>query len=186
MKKTQATKGRHSKAVVAAAMLALPMAALATTGAMSAAGKVAAPTEAKPASMAPPALQARAPGYRFKYEAAFVKMKGEKWIAGVGDGHTIYQNSRGEYFYVEPGTGDLKTVSADYFMKVSGTDRKEFVLPHVLAKLGVARSSGAVADKLGSEVTLLGVDGQGNVIQQNSRGDKFYLNLTTGDMVFVK
>jgi hypothetical protein len=32
----------------------------------------------------------------------------------------------------------------------------------------------------------LGVDASGNVIQENSRGERFYLNQKTGDMVFVK
>lgn len=36
-----------------------------------------------------------------------------------------------------------------------------------------------------ARVAIVSVDGKGNVIQRNSRGEKFYLS-PVGDMVFVK
>lgn len=37
----------------------------------------------------------------------------------------------------------------------------------------------------GSRVSILGLDDQGHVIQENARGERFYLD-PNGDMVFVK
>ncbi len=186
MKKTQATKNRRSNATMAAALLALPMAAMATTQAVPVAGQVAAPAEARAATKPESVVQAKSAVPYMKFEAAFLKITGENWIAGVGDGHTIYQNSRGEYFYVEPSTGDLKTVSKDYVFKFVGTDTRTRQVSGALAKEGAATRRSSATYKMHIEVTLLGVDGQGNVIQQNAKGEKFYLNPTTGDMVFVK
>jgi len=39
--------------------------------------------------------------------------------------------------------------------------------------------------KIQMRVSVLGVDAQGHVTQQNSRGERFYLG-PSGDMVFVK
>ncbi|CAN5329352.1 hypothetical protein BH11PSE14_BH11PSE14_12180 [soil metagenome] len=171
---------------MAAALLVLPMAAMGATRAVPASSDVAATTEAKVAAKPEPAVQAKSAVPYMKFEAAFQKMTGTNWIAGVGDGHTIYQNSRGEFFYIDPGTGDLKTVSNDYFIKVSGSDVRAREVPGAFEKRGLASRRSVAANKMGTEVTLLGVDAQGNVIQQNAKGEKFYLNPTTGDMVFVK
>lgn len=186
MKKTQATKNRRSNATVAAALLALPMAAMATTPAVPVAGQVAAPTEARAASNPEAAARSKTAAPYFKFQAAFLKLQGGTWIAGVGDGHAIYENSRGEYFYVEPGTGDLKTVSKDYFLKGNLTDGRARQVPGACEKSAPATRRSASAYKLCAQVTLLGVDAQGNVIQQNAKGENFYLNPVTGDMVFVK
>jgi hypothetical protein len=35
-------------------------------------------------------------------------------------------------------------------------------------------------------VTILGVDAAGHVVHQNARGETFYLDPNTGDMVFSK
>lgn len=128
-------------------------------------------------------------GY-LKHSAVLEKHKGDVWIAGVSDGHSLYQNSRSEIFYIDPNTGDMKFLSADYFVKGESKDDKKntrtFVLPHVLEKSGTISRSGGGGVKMDMKVTLLGVDEKGNVIQQNSKGEKFYLSLTNGDMVFVK
>ncbi len=123
----------------------------------------------------------------WKHSAVLEKHKGDVWLAGVGDGHTIYQNSQSDFFYIDPNTGDMKFLSDDYFHKgPSGDTKKTFVLPHVLEKSGSLKRSGGGHVKMDMKVTLLGVDEKGNVIQQNSKGEKFYLSLTNGDMVFVK
>ena len=186
MKKTQVTKNRRGNATMAAALLVLPMAAMATTQSVPVAGQVAAPAEARAATKSEQVVQAKSAVPFIKFEAAFQKMTDTNWIAGVGDGHTIYQNSRGEYFYVEPSTGDLKTVSKDYFIKVSGSSVSARQVPGAIANDGPAMRRRVTGYKMQGKVTLVGVDAQGNVIQQNGKGEKFYLNPTTGDMVFVK
>lgn len=42
------------------------------------------------------------------------------------------------------------------------------------------------AVKVGEQVTVLGFDRDGHVVQQNVRGETFYLDPNTGDMIFVK
>ena len=41
------------------------------------------------------------------------------------------------------------------------------------------------AIKYGGAVTILGVDAAGHVVNQNSAGEKFYLDPRSGDMVMV-
>ena len=118
-----------------------------------------------------------------KYETNFEKMKGWVWLAGVGDGHTVYQNQRNEFFYIDPASGDMKFLSDDYFYKGDSKDTKRtFVMPHILEKSGTKVST----IKMEAKVRILGVDNNGNVIQENAKGEKFYLSPTNGDMIFVK
>lgn len=186
MKKSQATKNRRNNPTLAAALLALPMAAMGVPHTLPVTGEIAAQADTRTVTKPDSAVQSKSSVPFIKFEAAFQKLTGSNWIAGVGDGHTIYQNSRGEFFYVEPSTGDLKTVSKDYFIKVAATDAKTRQVSGALEKRGSATRRGSAAYKMTMEVTLLGVDAQGNVIQQNAKGEKFYLNPKTGDMVFVK
>lgn len=88
-------------------------------------------------------------------------------IMGMSDGHPVYTNARGEYFYLQPTTGDFQYLSSDQtaaFIKAGTT----------------------LAGKGRSSVTIVGMDANGNVLQKNAAGETFYLNAKTGDMVFVK
>lgn len=88
-------------------------------------------------------------------------------IVGMSDGHPVYTNARGEYFYLQPKTGDFQYLSADQtaaFIKAGTT----------------------LAGKGRTSVTIVGMDANGNVLQKNAAGETFYLNAKTGDMVFVK
>jgi hypothetical protein len=176
VKKKQSQKNRNTKAAIAATIMAVPIFGMPSKGLTQVKGATESSTE-----------KAATTHLYLKYEAAFEKHKGDLWIAGVGDGHSIYQNARGEYFYIDPSTGDMKFLSSDYFIKGESSQRKAFVLPHVLEKSGtISSKSSSSGIKRDSKVTLLGVDQMGNVIQENSKGEKFYLNTKTGDMVFVK
>jgi hypothetical protein len=42
------------------------------------------------------------------------------------------------------------------------------------------------AVKGGEQVTVLGFDREGHLVQQNVRGEAFYLDPNTGDMIFVQ
>jgi hypothetical protein len=157
MKNKSTGKTHGAKAAITATMIVVPMFGMASKGMAqdSAKGGTAKQTE----------TQNKSVNVLIKWQPSFDKFKGDTWIAGVGHGHSIYQNSRGDYFYVDPNTGDAKTVSSDYFQKGG--------------RVGIKTNTE-------SKVTLLGVDASGNVIQENSRGERFYLNQKTGDMVFVK
>lgn len=99
------------------------------------------------------------------------KHKGEYAVAGVGDGHIVFEDARGNLFYVDEATGDQKFVSGKVFSKVE-LDRVS------KPDLWIKRMSG--------KITILGVDHGGKVIMSNRRGEKFYLDPATGDMIFVK
>jgi hypothetical protein len=175
MKKTTTKKNRSTKAAVAATMMAVPILTMPATGiAQKSSGA---------SATASTSAQIKTPV--FKFESAFEKQRGDLWIAGVGDGHTIYENSRGEYFYIDPNTGDMKTVTGKHFDKVEIHLNRSSKVKWTSDLDGVKGES-TDGIKGESKVKLVGVDAQGNVIQTNSRGEKFYLNTVTGDMVFVK
>lgn len=174
MKKTQSKKNRNTKAAIAATIMSVPIFGMPSKGLTQVRSQVEAPAKASSDKVF------------LKHEKVFDKHKGGIYLAGVGDGHTIYMDDRGDYFYIDPATGDMKPVSDDYFIKGESTQRKAFVLPHVLEKSGTINSRSSAAQKVHFKVSLLGVDQKGNVVQQNSKGEKFYLDTKTGDMVFVK
>ncbi len=96
-------------------------------------------------------------------------------IVGSKDGKTIYKNDKDEYFWLDTKTGDMKFLSSDIFIKYDGDKPKN-------------RTSGQYHKhkNYDMKVTLLGVDDNGNIIHQNSKGETFYLDQKTGDMIFVK
>ena len=179
MKKPSSKTSRNTKAAIAATIMAVPIFGMPSKGL----------TQVRTTTETP--MEGKAVKTLWKHSAVLEKHKGDIWLAGVGDGHTIYQNSQSDFFYIDPNTGDMKFLSNDYFYKgdskdTKGSTRKTFVLPHVLEKSGTASRSGGGHIKMEAKVKLLGVDNKGNVINENSKGEKFYLNQTTGDMVFVK
>lgn len=95
-------------------------------------------------------------------------------IVGIQDGKTIYKNDKDEYFWLDTKTGDMKFLSSDIFIKMEASNSARTSLNFLKIKIEDDR------------VTILGVDEKGNVINQNRRGEKFYLDSKTGDMIFVK
>jgi hypothetical protein len=114
-----------------------------------------------------------------KYSERYVKIGSSFDIVGIDDGHTIYRNARKEYFYLDPTTGDMKFLAAETFAKF----REEVAKPTPGVPLQMFKWS---AMKFGGQVTILGVDRAEHVVQRNARGETFYLDPNTGDMVFVK
>jgi len=87
---------------------------------------------------------------------------------GMDNGRPVYTNPRGEYFSLAPTTGDFLYLSQDEIATFT-------------------KGNGGVMEKQKrSAVTILGLDATGNVIQRNARGETFYLDAKSGDMVFVK
>lgn len=103
-----------------------------------------------------------------KIKAEF-KHKGEYSVAGVGDGHVVFEDQRGKLFYIDAVTGDQKFVSSDIFIK-----------------LIAGRSVPWQKHKHSAKVTIIGVDQDGKAIMSNASGEKFTLDTATGDMIFVK
>lgn len=105
-----------------------------------------------------------------KYKSEF-KHKGEFSVAGVEGGHVVFEDARGNLFYVDDATGDQKFVSSQIFMKGNRNEAAK------TARFWV---------KLSNKVAILGTDQGGKTIMSNAIGDKFYLDAATGDMIFVK
>ena len=114
-----------------------------------------------------------------KFAERYSKQKSSYTIVGTDKEHPIYQNARGEYFYLDPSTGDMIFVAPDAFIKWRPAAAEA---PSPAQQKMMKQST----LKGGEQVTILGIDQAGNVVQQNVRGETFYLNPSTGDMIFVK
>jgi hypothetical protein len=107
-----------------------------------------------------------------KYADRFLKWKGELSNVGLLNGSPVFKNARGEFFTVEPSTGDLKFHTAESlgFLKL-GPSARGFM------KFDAIKGE--------TKLSIAGLDAQGRVVQENSRGEKFVLG-PNGDMEFVK
>ena len=160
MKKKTSVTGRRTKAAVAATLMAVPM--LSSPGVTY--GQKGAPpstTEMKSTDMH------KMPSNYLKFSEVMEKHKGDLWLAGVGDGHTIYQKQNGEMFYIDTKTGDMKPVSSDVFHKGETKDKKT----HSYEKQQTYIKFDGIKGE--SKVKLLGVDAKGNVVHQKPNGEKF-------------
>ncbi|MFZ1375362.1 MAG: hypothetical protein WAS25_02060 [Geothrix sp.] len=159
---------------------------LLATGASAQAPKAAAPASKMPAppAAAPmpgsPAAAGRSTDTHIKFANSFIKWHASLAVAGMMNGSPVFKTPQGEYFQVEPNTGDLKWMSPESLGYIKVTEGR--------VSMTGARSTTFIkfdGIKGESKVSVLGVDAQGHVLQQNSRGEKFYLS-QAGDMVFVK
>ena len=159
---------------------------LLTTGAAAQAPKVTAPAskvQAAPATTpmaGSPASAARSTDTHIKFARMFIKWQGNLAVVGMMTGSPVFKTPQGEYFQVEPNTGDLKWMSPESLGYIKMNEGR--------VSLTQGRSSTFIkfdGIKGESKVSVLGVDAQGHVIQQNSRGERFHLS-PAGDMVFVK
>lgn len=114
-----------------------------------------------------------------KFAAKFHKDSGLLSTAGLLNGQPVFKNAQGEFFQVDPNTGDLKFHTAESlgFMKYDPKGKAASSGPLNFIKFGGIKGE--------QRVTLVGVDLMGHVLQKTSQGQMFYLS-PTGDMVFVK
>jgi outer membrane protein assembly factor BamB len=119
------------------------------------------------------------PSTYLKFSDVMEKHKGDLWLAGVGDGHTIYQKSNGEMFYIDTKTGDMKEVSADAFHKGESKEKKT----NAYHKMEYIKFDGIKGE---SKVKLLGVDANGDVVHQKPNGEKFIVDEATGHVTVLK
>ena len=158
---------RSSKIVVASAVLALPF------------GTAALKAQERPQAVTP------IDGGTIKHSCCFKQtIRREKWpagthIVGLDNGAALYQNERGQHFYLNPATGDMVFIGEDAFAKYSAQSyRSRPGTPLRMIKWAF--------EKYPAAVTPIGLDRAGHVIHQNERGETFYLDPLTADMVFVK
>jgi len=109
-------------------------------------------------------------------------------IVGFENGCPVFKNAKGEFFTVNGKTGDLSYIKPEEFakfyccMKLSPSVKRDVAT-------GMATGKRLTHIKIETEinsVSLVGVDNNGNTLQKNSRGETFYLDPVTGDMIFIK
>ena len=161
-----------SSAALAAVMLAAP--------GLAAPAAAAAPVDQATGQSAAPASASRSTGHEkqmsatrsvghIKFKSEF-KYKDEYSVAGVGDGHVVFEDERGQLFYVDDATGDQKFVSRKVAVKLHRDWASDRIGTH----------------KMQIKYSILGVDQDGRTIMSNADGEKFYLDAATGDMIFIK
>jgi hypothetical protein len=136
-----------------------------------------APTKASPAARSSSVDQKVASSPHIKFVAA-LKLKGELTCPGTLQGAPVFKNTKGEYFTVDCNTGDLRFHTAESlgYIKIGDASSRTKGSNLFIKFDGI---------KGEQRVTLAGVDAQGRVLQQNSRGEVFSLS-PNGDMMFVK
>lgn len=122
----------------------------------------------------------------------FIKIRdvdSKNTIVGFENGSPVFKNTKGEFFTVNEKTGDLNYIKPEEFAKF-------YCCIKIRNNGKTAASGGGMASgkrlshiKIETEISdlnLVGVDKEGHTIQKNSRGETFYLDPVTGDMIFVK
>lgn len=121
----------------------------------------------------------------------FLKIKLEKTaqqkttLVACLNGSPVYKSGKGELFSIDPETGDIKTLSSDYFIKMS-TFEKQMNITSATKQNSSRSSRKTVTFKYATGIDgikLVGVDTDGHVVQQNANGEKFIIDPSTGDMV---
>jgi hypothetical protein len=138
--------GRATRTVaVVAGMLAAPM-MLANAGlAQSAMSRTAAP-----------GAKAPAPKAYIKFSSIYIKLSGSYDLAGEDNGHTVFRDAKGRYFYLDGATGDMKFLTGSHYLKCC------------------------------APVAILGTDANGNTIMKNAAGQTFYLDPANGNIVLAE
>lgn len=112
-----------------------------------------------------------------------IKLPGTYTVLGVGEGRTIFKAADGSMFYLDPTTGDKRSVAVDYFLKIDGIEgeRRTADAKHIG---GGSAFKVKFTDLL--VTSIVGVDSKGNAVMQNARNETFTLDPRTGDKVFIK
>jgi hypothetical protein len=115
-----------------------------------------------------------------------IKMAGTYTVIGVGDGHTIFKAADGSMFYLDPTTGDKRSVAVDYFLKISDIKGEA---------RGIDQKNGGRAGGIGQMkikftdllvTSIIGRDAKGNPVLRNARNETFTLDPKTGDKIIIK
>jgi hypothetical protein len=166
MKKKSSSSSRGNKAAIVATMLAVPM--ISTPAVVyGQRGETPAPT----------VKSKRAENSYLKFANLQHKVgSATVTIIGVGDGHTIYEKPNGDKFYIEPESGDMKSISENYWIKMSSNSNRAST--DAFIKIGDIKGETAV--------TLVGVDADGSVIHQKADGTQFKVHTKTGHVTLMK
>jgi len=170
MKKQSISKSRlaaNSKMLLPLALLSVPLISMPSVGF----------AQSSLQNQKPVKIQNQSKAIGTQEQAYTVKISSNKncVLVGLDKGRPIYKNSKGEFFSLDPKTGDQKLLSSDIYHKFSYTSVSKKGEPIQGFKF-----------KGENKVTVVGIDNKGNVIQKNSKGEKFYINPVNGDFIYVK
>ncbi|MFA6167161.1 MAG: hypothetical protein WC700_11140 [Gemmatimonadaceae bacterium] len=168
---------KASRVVLAAAMLSMPAVMVPQqAAAQSTVGPPISPT--KPV---PPMGAERMTDHK---HTEYLKIAGTFTVMGVGDGHTIFKAADGSMFYLDPMTGDKRSVAVDYFLKIGDIKGEN----RTIGVKNGGRAGGMLKIKFTDLLvsSIVGRDASGNPVLQNARNETFTLDPRTGDKVFIK
>lgn len=168
---------KAGRVVLAAAMLGLPAVMVPQqAAAQSTVGPPISPTRP-----IPPMETVRKAGEK---HPEYLKMTGTFTVMGVGDGHTIFKSADGSMFYLDPMTGDKRSVAVDYFLKIDHIEGEK----RAIGVKNGGRAGGQLKLKFKDLLvsSIVGRDANGNPVLQNARNETFTLDPRTGDKVFIK
>lgn len=128
----------------------------------------------------------------------FLKISTEKLaqqkmsLVAVMKGEPVFKNGKGELFILNNNTGDIIAVRKEDFAKldccIKGKDWGYIIKEATLKNNGKPANSNILfkLEKLIPNIKVLGVDKDGHIIQETEKGEKFFLDSATGDMVDYK
>lgn len=99
-------------------------------------------------------------------------------LVAILKGDPVYQNGKGEFFTLNAANGDIKNVPGEEYAKMDYTWK--------IKKGSVAKTDEHFTIKMKnviSGIKIIGTDINGHIIQETSEGEKFYLDIKTGDII---
>ena len=156
-------------------------AAMISAGVLFASGAGAQAPVTRPAPAAAMEATVKRP-FHIKWAGRYIKYNESLSVIGMSGNNPLFESAKGEYFQVDPATGDLKFLTAESLGYIKMPPSARQTGKAAAAHMDYIKLSGA---KMLQHVSVAGVDDQGHVIQTNARGQQFYLT-ASGDMVFVK
>ncbi len=117
-----------------------------------------------------------------KFASRYDKHRGTLSNVGLMGGQPVFRTAQGEFFTVDPATGDLRFLDAQGlgFIKIKSEVK---AAPPSGARMGAFIKFDGIKGE--AKVSIAGVDAQGRVVMENARGERFVLG-PTGDMQFLK
>ncbi|MFA6167162.1 MAG: hypothetical protein WC700_11145 [Gemmatimonadaceae bacterium] len=169
---------KASRVVLAAAMLSMPAVMVPQQAAAQS-------TVGPPISPTKPTVPPVSFNYaKVEVEYRPIKMAGVFTVLGVGEGHTIFKAADGSMFYLDPRTGDKRSVAVDMFIKIG--DIKGESRSTAPTHVGGGGGAGKVNVQDISITSIIGLDATGNAVMRNARNEVFTLDPRTGNKVFIK
>ena len=113
-------------------------------------------------------------------------------LVAVMKGEPVFRNGKGNLFKLNSNTGDIIAVSKEEFAKLAccgakaGGSSSGYIIKEATAKNSGKPFNSNIflkVEKAVPNIKVLGVDKDGHIIQETEKGEKFFLDPATGDMI---